>query len=297
MSLPWPFEHQYMQLALAAGLVVGISAPLIGTYLVQKRMSLMGDGMGHLAFAGVAGALLAGVWPLWGALLFTLVGAMAIEWLRSRGRASGDLALAVAFYVGIASGVVLLNLGGALDAGVLGYLFGQPLLVTPSEVAAVAVLGVLIVVAFVVARRALFATVGDQEWARVAGLPVGALNGLLAVLTAIIVVAAMRVVGLLLVAALMVLPVATGQLLARSFRGTLVWSSAIGAISVVAGLVAARVWGLAASGTIVLIAALIFGLVAATVGLRRRLGGRPPAETPPVSVELTDAVPRGPEAR
>lgn len=295
MSLPWPFEREYMQLALAAGLVVGASAPLIGTFLVQKRMSLMGDGMGHLAFAGVAGALLAGLWPLWGALLFTVAGALAIEWLRSRGRASGDLALAVAFYVGIALGVVLLGLGGALNASVFGFLFGQLLLVTPSEVGAVAALGAVIAVAFIVSRRALFATVGDEEWARAAGLPVGALNGLLAVLTAIIVVAAMRVVGLLLVAALMVLPVAAGQLLARSFRGTLAWSSAIGAGSVMAGLVAARLWGLAASGTIVLIAALVFGLVAATVGLRRRLAGDRGEAASSVAAGLTEAVPRGPE--
>jgi zinc transport system permease protein len=295
VSLPWPFDREYMQLALAAGLVVGACAPLIGTFLVQKRMSLMGDGLGHLAFAGVAGALLLGVWPLWGALLFTVIGALGIEWLRSRRRASGDLALAVAFYVGIATGVVLLTLGGSLNTNVFGFLFGQILLVTPSEVAAVAVLGAVIVVAFLVARRALFATVGDEEWASVAGLPVGALNGLLAVLTAIIVVAAMRVVGLLLIAALMVLPVAAGQLVARSFRGTLVWSSAIGAGSVLAGLVAARAWGLAASGTIVLIAALVFGVVAATVGLRRRLTGNRPEQEPPVAAGLGDAVPRGPE--
>ncbi len=96
--IPWPFDRTYMQLALAAGLVVGACAPLIGAFLVQRKMSLMGDGMGHLAFAGVAGAILLGVWPLWGALLTAVAGAVVIEWLRSRGRASGDLALAIAFY-------------------------------------------------------------------------------------------------------------------------------------------------------------------------------------------------------
>ncbi|HEX6263283.1 MAG TPA: metal ABC transporter permease [Actinomycetota bacterium] len=273
MSLPWPFEREYMQLALAAGLVVGACAPLIGAFLVQKRMSLMGDGLGHLAFAGVAGAILLGVWPLWGALLFTVVGALAVEGLRARGRTSGDLALAIAFYVGIASGVVLLGLAGSLNATVFSYLFGQILTVTSGEVAVVAGLGAGIVLAFALSRRALFATVSDEEWARVAGLPVGALNALLAVLTAIIVVAAMRVVGLLLVAALMVLPVAGAQLLARSFGGTLLWSSGIGVGSVLAGLVAARTLGLAPSGTIVLLAAAAFLAAALVSWVRGRLGG------------------------
>jgi len=294
MTLPWPFEREYMQLALAAGLVVGVCGPLIGAFLIQKRMSLMGDGLGHLAFAGVAGAILLGVWPLWGALLFTVVGALAVEALRARGKTSGDLALAIAFYVGIASGVVMLGLAGSLNATVFTYLFGQILTVTGREVAVVAGLGGIIVVAFALSRRALFAIVGDEEWARVAGLPVGALNALLAVLTAIIVVAAMRVVGLLLVAALMVLPVAGGQLLARSFGGTLLWSSAIGGASVIAGLVAARTLGLAPSGTIVLFAAGIFLIAALVSALRRRLGG--PADAEPPALRLGEPMAGGDDA-
>lgn len=273
MTLFWPFDRTYMQLALAAGVVVGACAPLIGAFLVQKRMSLMGDGMGHLAFAGVAGAILLGIWPLWGALLTSIAGALLIEWLRSRGRASGDLALAIAFYVGIAGGVVLLGVAGSLDASLFSYLFGSILTVSAQEVWAVGGLGAGIVVAFALARRALFATVADEEWARVAGLPVGALNALLSILTAVIVVAAMRVVGLLLVAALMVLPVASAQLLARSFRATMAWAAGIGVGSVLTGLVAARAWGLAPSGTIVLVAALAFGVVVAATTWRRRSGG------------------------
>src|SRR5688500_6360349 len=102
LPLPWPFDREYMQAELAAGLVVGLCAPLIGTFLVQKRLSLLGDGIGHVAFAGVAAGLLAGVWPIWTALIAAVVGAVTIEWLRSRGRASGDLALALFFYSGIA---------------------------------------------------------------------------------------------------------------------------------------------------------------------------------------------------
>jgi zinc transport system permease protein len=270
LPLPWPFEREYMQLALAAGLVVGASAPLIGTFLVQKRLALMGDGVGHVAFAGVSAGLLLGVWPIWTALVAAVSGACAIEWLRARGRAGGDLALALFFYSGIAGGVVLIGLAGSLDAGSLVYLFGSILTVTPADTLTIGVLGASIVAAIALAWRALFSVVLDEDAARVAGLPVDGLNLGLAALTAVTVVAGMRIVGVLLVAALMALPVGAAQRLASSFRGTLVCASTIGALSVVAGLVAARQWALAPGGTIVLVAAACFVASALVTPGRRR---------------------------
>jgi zinc transport system permease protein len=261
LTLPYPFDLAFMQRALAAGLVVGAFAPLIGTFLVQKRMSLIGDGIGHVAFAGVGAGLLLGIWPVWTALLFGVIGALGVDFLRSRGKASGDVALALFFYSGIALGVVLISLGGGLNANILTYLFGQPLTVTASEIRVIAALGAAIAIAMWTVRRVMFAVVTDEDWSRVAGLPTGFMNSLLAVLTACAVVAAMRVVGILLVAALMVLPVASAQLLARSFRATLLWSVGIGMGSVVVGLTASRIWNLAPSGVIVLAAALFFGIV------------------------------------
>jgi zinc transport system permease protein len=267
--MPWPFAREYMQLALVAGLVVGACAPLIGIFLVQKRMSLMGDGIGHVAFAGVAGGVLLGVWPMWSALAASVLGALAVERLRSRGRASGDLAIALFFYGGIAAGVVLLGLAGSLDANLLSYLFGSILTVQPDEVGLVVALGAAVVATVALCGRALFAMAVDEEWARVAGLPVAALNSVLAVLVAVTIVASMRVVGILLVAALMVLPVASGQLLGRSQRATMGWSVVVGLASVVVGLSAAYWWGLAPGGAIVLVAVAAFAVVAAGDGLRR----------------------------
>jgi zinc transport system permease protein len=269
LGLPYPFELGFMQRALIAGVTVGVFAPMIGTFLVQKRMSLMGDGLGHIAFAGVGAGLLAAVSPIWTALLFAVGGSLGIEWLRSRRRASGDLALALFFYSGIALGVVLVSLGGRLNTGILRYLFGTPLTVRPQEVVVIVGLGVLIVAAMLVLRRVLFAVVSDEEWARVAGLPVGVVSNVLAVLVAVAVVAAMQVVGILLIAAMMVLPVAGGQLLARSFVGTMRWSVAIGVSASVLGLAVARIWNLAPSGTIVLITAAAFMVIA----VARRKGG------------------------
>jgi zinc transport system permease protein len=220
----------------------------------------------------VGAGLVAGVAPLWMALVFAVAGAIGVEWLRSRRRASGDLALALFFYSGIALGVVLVSLGGGFDAGVLTYLFGQPLTVDGGEIASILALGAAIVAAVIGMRRLLFAVVTDEDWSRVAGLPVDTANFALAALTACAVVAAMRIVGILLVAAMMVLPVASGQLLARSFAGTLWWSVAIGAASVIAGLSASRIWGLAPGGSIVLVSAACFAVVA----VAKRGSGRVP---------------------
>jgi zinc transport system permease protein len=260
-----------MQLALVAGLVVGLCAPLIGTFLVQKRMSLLGDGLGHVAFAGVGAGLLLDVWPVWTALVAAVASALAMERLRVRGRTGGDLALALFFYSGIAAGVVLASRAGAVNqAGT--YLFGQILTVSRGDVVAIAVMGAVVVTTVAVCGRAMFATVLDEESARVAGIPVDGLNAALAALAAVTVVAAMRVVGILLVAALMVLPVASGQVLGRSFRTARAWSVAVGACSVVAGLTASRAWSLAPGGTIVLVAAAVFCVVNVADRLRTRSG-------------------------
>jgi zinc transport system permease protein len=262
VTLPYPFDYVFMQRALIASVAVGVFAPMIGTFLVQKRMSLIGDGIGHIAFAGVGAGLLAGVWPVWSALVFAVVGALGVEWLRAKRKASGDLALALFFYSGIAAGVVLVSVGGGLNASVLTYLFGQPLLVNRRELQVIVGLGVAIIAVMLVFRRLLFSVVTDEDWSRVVGLPVGFANTVLAVVTACAVVAAMQIVGILLIAAMMVLPVASGQLIGRSFGGTMRWAVAISVGSVVAGLAVSRIWGPAPGGTIVLITAGVFALVA-----------------------------------
>lgn len=268
LPLPYPFDRDYMQLALVAGVAVGASAPLIGAFLVQKRLSLLGDGVGHLAFAGVAAGLLLGVWPVPIALAVATAGAVAIERLRARGRTSGDLALALVFYSGIAAGVVLAGRSGSFNASILGYLFGSVLTVSTADAWTVVILGAAVLAVLAVVGRVLFAIILDEESARVAGLPVETMNTLLAVLAAVTVVAAMRVVGVLLVAAMMVLPVASSQLLARSFRAAVTVAMAVGVASVVIGLAVARVWALPPGGTIVLVAAAAY-VLANLVGQRQ----------------------------
>lgn len=273
LPLPWPFDREYMQLALAIGMVVGACAPLVGTFLVDKHLSLMGDGIGHLAFAGVAGGLLLSISPIWTALAVAVSGALLVEWLRTRGSTSGDLALALFFYGGIAGGAVLASRAATegITVNVLPYLFGSILTVTPADLWVVSGIGVVIIAVVLLTHRAWFAIGVDEESARVMGLPVDRLNALLAVLTAITIVAATRIVGVLLVAALMVLPVGSARMVARSQRATLLGASVVGMVSVVIGLGAARAWGLAPGGTIVLVAAAIFAVTSIATGFRPRV--------------------------
>src|SRR3954452_108393 len=268
LALPWPFDREYMQLALGVGLVVGACAPLIGGFLVDRHLSLLGDGIGHLAFAGVAAGLLLTISPIWTALVVAVVGAVLVEWLRTRGKASGDLALALFFYGGIAAGAVLASRAATngITVNIVPYLFGSILTVTASDLALVGAIGVVIVLTVLLAHRAWFAIGLDEESARVMGLPVGPLNALLATLTAVTIVAATRIVGVLLVAALMVLPVAAARLVARSQTHTLAIASAVGVVSVIIGLAAARAWGLAPGGTIVLVSTVVFAVASVVRG-------------------------------
>jgi zinc transport system permease protein len=246
---------EFMRLAFGAGTVVGVLAPAVGFFLVQRRQSLVGDGIGHVAFAGVAAGILLDVSPILTALVAAVLGGVAIELLRSRGRAAGDQALAIVFYTGIALGVVLIARAGALDANLFQYLFGSILTVTRGDLALIAALGAVGLVTIGVLYRPLAAVVIDEEGARVAGVPIGSLNVALAALAAVTVALSMRVVGILLVAALMVLPVSAAGRVAWSMRSTLVLATLVGLVSAVSGLTISYYADLPPGGTIVLVAA------------------------------------------
>ncbi|MFL5821556.1 MAG: metal ABC transporter permease [Solirubrobacteraceae bacterium] len=265
-------DSEFMRLAFATGAIVGVLAPAVGFFLVQRRMSLIGDGIGHVAFAGVATGYLLGVSPVVTALVASVGGAVAIESLRSRRRAAGDQALALLFYTGIAAGVVLVSAAGALNANLFSFLFGSILTVTRGDLVLVAILGVVGLALVAGLYRALVAVALDEEAARVSGVPVGWLNVALAGLAGVTIALSMRIVGILLIAALMVLPVIAAGRLAWSVRSAMLLAIAIGLVSVFAGLTAAYYADLAPGGAIVLVAAgsfLLAGVVPAVRGLRR----------------------------
>jgi zinc transport system permease protein len=251
-------ELEFMRLAFAVGAVVGVLSPAVGFFLVERRQSLVGDGLGHVAFAGVATGYLLDVSPVATALCFAVAGALAIEWLRSRGGTAGDQALALVFYTGIALGIVLVASADRLDVGLFQYLFGSILTVTWSDLWVVLALGIVSLGAIALLYRGLVGAVLDEEGSRVAGVPVGLLNATVAVLAALTVGISMRIVGILLIAALMVLPVIAAQRVAWSLRSTLGLGMAIGLGSVLGGLTLSYYGDLPPGGTIVLIAAAGF---------------------------------------
>ena len=257
------FDLEFMRLAFAAGAIVGVVAPVVGFFLVQRQMSLIGDGIGHVAFAGVAAGYLLGISPVWTALVAAVAGAAAIEWLRAHRKAAGDQALALVFYTGIAGGVVLISAAGALNANLFTYLFGSILTVSRGDLLTIAVLGFAALALVAVLLRVLLAVALDEEGARVAGLPVPVLNAAISMLAALTIGISMRIVGILLIAALMVLPVIAAQRVAWSLRSTIGLSVVLGLGSVLTGLTTSYYANLPPGGTIVLTAAALF-LLAAT---------------------------------
>ncbi|MGW0752810.1 metal ABC transporter permease [Streptomyces sp. NPDC002587] len=264
-------DYAFMQRALIAAALVGITAPAIGTYLVQRRQALMGDGLGHVAMTGVALGFVLHTSPVWMATLVAVVGAVGMELIRSRGRTSGDVALAMLFYGGLAGGVMIINIGGGSTASLLGSMFGSITTVAAEDVTAMALLAAFVLAVTIGLRRQLFAVCQDEEFARVTGLPVRALNLLIAVTAAVTVTVAMRIVGLLLVSAMLVIPVAAAQRLTRSFATTLGLAIAISLTVSVTGTAATYYINVPSGATIVLLAIGVFMvLTALSAPLARR---------------------------
>jgi zinc transport system permease protein len=246
--------YDFVLFALVAALFTGLAAPAVGTYLVQRRLALMGDGIGHIALTGVALGLLTGAAPTLTAVVVATIGAIVIEVIREKGRTSGDVALAMLFYGGIAGGLMITGLAGQSANTLNQYLFGSILTVSAEDVWVTAGLATVVVVLAVGLSPQLFAVAQDQEFAQVAGLNVRVYNVLVAVMAAVTVTVAMRTVGLLLVSALMVVPVATAQQLARGFRATLLAAMGLGTLASIGGVTVSAYVDVAPGATIVLIA-------------------------------------------
>jgi zinc transport system permease protein len=297
LSLP------FMQYALLAALFTGLASPVVGTYLVQRRLALMGDGIGHVAVTGVAIGLLTGTSPTWTAVAVAVLGAVLIEVVRERGHTGGDVALALLFYGGIAGGVLITGLAGQNAASLQSFLFGAILSISAGDLVTTGILAVVVLLLGLGLLPQLFAVSQDAEFARVTGVNVRLYNLVVAVLAAVTVTVAMRTVGLLLVSALMVVPVATAQQLAGSFRRTLAGAMVLGVAASVGGVLAAAALSaradVAPGPTIVLLALAGFALtwpLGAWQRHRRRLVS-PFPEVGPLDHHTADGHPHahGPE--
>ncbi len=244
-------EMEFMQRAWLAGLIMAVICPLIGSFLVLRRQSLIGDGLGHIAFAGVAGGALWGYSPVLSAAAATIIGALAIEKVRTRLSDASDMVLAIFFYSGMGLAVIFtgLNKDGGFNLGSI--LFGSLMTVSSKDLLIVTALGCCTVLFVMLFYRPLQYLTFDEVSAKVSGLPVERLNLLLALLTALTVALSMRIVGLLLVSAMMVIPVACALQTARSFATTIMQSMLYGLLTVFLGLTISYYANLAPGGTIV----------------------------------------------
>jgi len=258
-------SYEFMQRALIAAVIVGMISPLIGVFLVQRRLALLGDGMGHVAIAGVGLAFLTGTEPVITALFVSILGALILELVRHKSRSAGDLALALIFYGGIAGGVLLTSLaGGKASTALNQYLFGSLSTVSTQDFVALGLAALALIVILLRYGNQIFAMSLDGETARVQGIRVTAMSVLLTSMAAVTVVVGMRTVGLLLVSAIMIVPVAAAQQLTHSFKTTGLLASAIGILSATGGLTLSFYVDVPPGPTIVLLALAIFVVLALT---------------------------------
>ncbi|WP_099332169.1 metal ABC transporter permease [Actinomyces minihominis] len=252
-----------------AALLVGVSAPVVGTYLVHRRLAMLGDGIGHVALTGVAVGWLVGSlanlspvdkFAVPGAIIASIGAAVIIELVRRSGRTSADVVLALLFYGGIAAGVVFIGLAGGSSTQLNSYLFGSLATVSLGDLILIVAMAIGIFAIGIGLRPLLFSITNDEDFARSSGLPVNTLSMLVAVMSAVTVAVSMRVVGALLVSAIMVIPVATAQLFATSFKATMGYGMLIGGVVSVLGLAITFQVNISPGATIVVLAVIVYAV-------------------------------------
>ena len=251
-------EYVFFQRALAAAVLVGLLCGLLGFFVVLRRLAFVGVGISHSAMGGVAIGLLAGWNPALAATVFAILMALGMFWVGRDGRLSEDAVIGVFFSGAMALGLVLLSLRHGFQQDLFAYLFGSVLAISGAELAGLLVLVVLLGAVVLAAFSELLFLSFDEEVARAYGRPVDAMNALLLVVLAITVVAGIRVVGVLLIEALLVVPAATAALWTLDFRRQVAISMGLGAGSGVLGLIGSYVFDVTAGGSIVLVAVVFF---------------------------------------
>lgn len=258
------FTYSFMQKGLIAGIAIAILCSMMGTFLVLRRFSLFGDALAHMAFGGISVGMLTGIYPLWTAFIVSILGALGITKLRKSTKISGDAAIAVLLVSGFGIGVLLISITGGFKVDLFSFLFGSILLISTEDTLLVVGISAAVIAALAVLRKSLLHMTFDEEQAKISGLDVDKLNYVFIILASITVITSMRLVGILLISALIVLPNVTSMMFGKSFRNTILLSMSISVISVVSGIVISYYLDLAPSGTIVMVSvAILVGALAA----------------------------------
>lgn len=258
-------HYEFLRNTFITGLLIGIIAPLLGTFIVVRRLSLIADALSHVTLAGIAASLFlskktmlfAGVNPLYMGMGFSVLGSVLIERLRSIYKHYQELAVPIILSGGIGLGVIFISLAGGFNVDLLNYLFGSVSAVSRTDTWVIFAISVLVGAVIFFLYKELFLLSFDEEHAKASGLQVRTIHFIFIVMVALVIAASMRVVGILLVSALMTLPVAAAMRIARGFKQTMLFSVLFGEISVIGGLVSAFYMDLPPGGTIVMISIAI----------------------------------------
>lgn len=258
-----------MQRALLTGVMVSITCSIIGLFLVLKRYSLFGDALSHVAFGGIALGYFLNIYPIWTAFAVSVSAALGMTKLRKSTKISGDAAIAVLLSSGFAMGVLLISASHGFTIDLFSFLFGSILLTSMQDTLTILAVSCGVIVSLIAIRKPMIHFTFDEEQAKVHGIPIEKLNYLFVALAAVTVIATMRLVGILLISALIVLPNITSIMMGKGFKKTIMISISISVIAVIAGITTSYYFNLAPAGTIVMLMVAIFvgTLIAKHVGL------------------------------
>lgn len=262
-------KYEFLQNAFLTGAIIGLIAPLLGVYIVVRRLSLIADALSHVTLAGIAASLLlekrlmltTGLNPLYLGMTFSVVGSLFIEKLRTVYKHYQELAIPIILSSGIGLGVIFISLADGFNTDLYSYLFGSVSAVSRTDLLIIIIISIVVVAFVVLLYKELFLLSFDEEHAKASGIAVKSLHFFFIILVALVIAASMRIVGILLVSSLMTLPVAASIRIAKGFKQTILLSTLFGEISVLGGLTISYYLDLAPGGTIVVIAVMILILV------------------------------------
>ncbi len=252
------FEYEFMQRAFIAGMLIAVLASISGTFIVLKRYSMMSETLAHSALVGVAVGLVAGFNPLWMAVVIAILSAWLIEYLRTSFALYSDSILAIMLSGSLAIAVIIVSLGGAFNNSLFSYLFGSVLSVSDEDVQTIIIFGSISLALLLLFSRELYFIAYDEEVAKVSGIRVKLLNFLLVTVVAIIIALSIRVVGSLLIGALMVIPTVSALQYRVGFLPTVLISLFFALFSVASGMTLSFYFSLPSGATIVLCVLVIF---------------------------------------
>jgi zinc transport system permease protein len=255
------FEYSFVVRGIEAGIIISIIAPLIGIFLVLRRYSLIADTLSHVSLAGVAVGLMLKVNPLITVIIAAVASSAVIERLRISKKVYGESALAIFLSGSLAIAIVLISLAHGFSVDLFNYLFGSIVTVKQIDVYIIGILGTIVIALILAVYKELVYITFDEEAAQVSGIPTKLINIVLIMLTAITVSLSIPIVGVLLIAALIVIPVVTALQLKKIFKQTILIAEVISVFSVLSGIFASFYLNLPPGGTIVLITIAIFIII------------------------------------